>query len=78
MKGFPERGGGYNISGNTVSADGVGTSEIGIQNFGNTTYGGHFTTKEDHGEEAEGGSSPQRAQEGPTGEFIIDHMDWEN
>ncbi|CAB4262577.1 unnamed protein product [Prunus armeniaca] len=44
-KGFPERGGGYNISGNKISADGA--RKVGIHNFGNTT----FTTEEDHGEE---------------------------
>ncbi|CAL8991165.1 unnamed protein product [Prunus brigantina] len=60
-KGFPERGGGYNISGNKISADGA--RKVGIHNFGNTT----FTTEEDHGEEAEGGSRPPRPQEGPTG-----------
>ncbi|PQM39900.1 hypothetical protein Pyn_03855 [Prunus yedoensis var. nudiflora] len=35
-KGFPERGGGYNISGNKISADGA--RKVGIHNFGNTTY----------------------------------------
>ncbi|CAB4262570.1 unnamed protein product [Prunus armeniaca] len=38
MKGFPEHGRGFNIYDNTVTADGVGTSKIGFQNFGNTRY----------------------------------------
>ncbi|CAL8991162.1 unnamed protein product [Prunus brigantina] len=49
-KGFPKRGGGYNISGNKISADRA--RKVGIHNFGNTTYGMPFTTEEDHGEEA--------------------------
>lgn len=64
-KGFPDRGGGYNISGNKISADGA--RKVGIHNFGNTTYGMPFTTEEDHGEEAEGGSSPPKPQGEPTG-----------
>ncbi|ONI28063.1 hypothetical protein PRUPE_1G120300 [Prunus persica] len=63
-KGFPERGGGYNISGNKISANGA--RKVGIHNFGNTTYGMPFTTEENHGEEAEGGSSPPKPQGGPT------------
>ncbi|ONI28064.1 hypothetical protein PRUPE_1G120400 [Prunus persica] len=63
-KGFPERGGGYNIFCNKISADGA--RDVGIRNFGNTTHGMPFTTEEDHGEEAEGRSSSPKPQEGPT------------